>query len=356
MEFPIYNTKILSDGNVYDLNDPIERHKYFKAKLGSKIEELKDYLDKNTFVGFLLAKKSAGKGTYAKLFADIVGSERIAHISVGDIVREVHAAIGDKNYQEELKEYLKHNYRGFISLDEALEAFINKTQEKLIPTEFILALVKREIEKIGKKALFLDGLPRSLDQISYSLFFRDLINYRDDPDFFVLIDVPESIIDERMKYRRVCPICKTSRNLRLLPTNTIKYNTGRREFELICDNPECSGCNEEVLVLKEGDDKGIELIQSRLEMDGELINKALELQGIPKILVRNAIPIGLIHDYAEDYEITPSFSYSIDATSKVEVHTSDWEVPDDSGVQCGSLMAPAVVISLVDQIYNLLIK
>ncbi|MFC1722417.1 hypothetical protein ACFL0C_02075 [Patescibacteria group bacterium] len=355
MEFPIFNTKELSDGNTYDLSDPAERYKYFHAKLGTKIEDIKEYLDNNTFVGFLLAKKSAGKGTYSKLFQEVVGKDRVAHISVGDIVRDVHRAIDDKKEHDALADYMGKYYRGFISLDDALDAFVNKTQDKLIPTEFILTLIKREIEKIGRKAIFVDGLPRSLDQISYSLYFRDLINFRDDPDFFALINVPESIIDERMKFRRVCPECQTSRNIRLLPTKHVKYSTKDNAFYLVCDNPDCAGEGETRLVEKEGDDKGIELIKSRLEMDGELINKAQELQGIPKVLLRNSIPVDVASDYAEKYELTPSFSFSVDTVGKVNVVESPWVVKDDQGVASHSLMAPPVVVSFISQVHNLII-
>ena len=75
-----------------------------------------------------------------------------------------------------------------------------------------------------KKALFIDGFPRDLDQVSYSLFFRDLIGYRADPDIFILIDVPNSVIDERIKYRVVCPKCHTPRNLKLLATKQVEYD------------------------------------------------------------------------------------------------------------------------------------
>jgi len=44
------------------------------------------------------------------------------------------------------------------------------TPKTLLPTELILALVKREIAKRPRKTLFIDGFPRDMDQVSYSLF------------------------------------------------------------------------------------------------------------------------------------------------------------------------------------------
>lgn len=364
MDFPLFNTKALGTAKFYDLNDPVGRRKYFEDKLGSKLDDLKEFLDNNTFVGFMLAKKSAGKGTYSKMFAEIVGEDRVAHISVGDIVRQTHKLVkSDPIEENKLVEYLRSSYRGFISVEECVNALIGRSQDKLIPTEFILALVKKEIDKgdyargrVGRKAIFIDGFPRTLDQISYSLYFRSLINFRDDPDFFVLIDIPETIIDERMKYRVVCPICNTSRNLKLLPTKFVEYDKSTKKFHLLCDNKACAGYSKTRLVSKEGDDKGIGLIKDRLELEGKLMEMATKLQGVPKILVRNAIPVSQVAQYAESYEITPEYIYKYDEkTGKVIVEQKPWVVKDDVGNDCNSLLAPPALLSMMSQMHSLLI-
>jgi hypothetical protein len=113
-----------------------------------------------------------------------------------------------------------------------------------------------------------------------------LIGYRDDPDFFVLIDVPDSVIDERIKWRRVCPLCQTSRNLKLLPTSKIAYDEKKKEFYLICDDMNCKGAK---MLPKEGDNLGIKPIRERLKKDEKLIKQAFSLCGIPKILLRNSV-------------------------------------------------------------------
>ncbi|GAH85931.1 unnamed protein product, partial [marine sediment metagenome] len=156
--------------------------------------------------------------------------------------------------------FLEKQYRGFLSLNQAISALKKRNTETLLPTELILALIKREIAKRKKKVLFIDGFPRNLDQISYSLFFRDLIGYREDPDIFILIDVPEAVIDERIKHRKVCPKCQTPRNLKLHPTKEIGYDQKRKEFYLICDNPDCENAR---MISKEGDKLGIEPIRKR---------------------------------------------------------------------------------------------
>lgn len=357
MDFPLFNTKALGTGKVYDLNDSVDRRRYFEDKLGSKLDDLKEFLDNNTFVGFMLAKKSAGKGTYSKMFVEVVGEDRVSHISVGDIVRQTHRLVeSDPLEKDKLIEYLRSSYRGFISVEDCVDALVGRSQEKLIPTEFILALVKKEIDKVGRKAIFIDGFPRTLDQISYSLYFRSLINFRDDPDFFVLIDIPETIIDERMKYRVVCPVCNTSRNLKLLPTKFVECDKDNHKFHLLCDNKACAEYSKVRLVAKEGDDKGIGPIKNRLELDGKLMEMATKLQGVPKIMVRNAVPVSQVAQYTESYEITPEYVYKYDEkVGKVVVEQKPWVVKDDDGNDCNSLLAPPVLLSMMSQMHSILI-
>ena len=76
LEFPIVSTKIeglnkqslLLRNKKFDLSSPEGRKDYFEAKVGDEIGHLRNFLNKNTFVAYLLGKKNSGKGTYAKLF------------------------------------------------------------------------------------------------------------------------------------------------------------------------------------------------------------------------------------------------------------------------------------------------
>ena len=238
-----------------------------------------------SFVAFLIGKKNSGKGTYAKLFAEIVGENWGYHVSVGGYCTDIHGNWDKFSKSKDFIE-LKRLYRGYISFDDyAVGAFLGRSQSTLIPTEFVLSLLKLHISKLKAKVIFIDGLPRETDQVSYSLYFRDLINFRDDPDIFVLIDIPETVIDERIKYRRVCPICHTSRNTKLLITSKLDYDPKTKTIHLLCDNPTCKGVR---MVAKEGDSEGIGPIMDRLTKD-EAITKQANLYGVPKILLRNFI-------------------------------------------------------------------
>lgn len=357
--FPIFKTKIPNIEKSFNLADPDERREYFNLKAGEEIKKLKEFLQKNTFVAYLLGKKNSGKGTYAKLFTEALNSDKIVHVSIGDIVRSVHRSLTDGNKKNELMEFLKSNYRGFIPLEKAIEAIISRDTKTLLPTELALALIKWEISRMEKKAIFIDGFPRDLDQVSYSLYFRDLIGYRDDPDFFVFIDVPEAVINERMKNRVVCPICQTPRSIKLMTTKDVGYDKEKNEFYLICDNPSCKGASPVThpygrygarMVAKEGDELGIEAVRQRIEVDEKVMNLLLKLEGIPKVFLRNSVPVKLAKDYVDDYEITPAYSYKWNENSqKVEIIEKPWIINDDEAEPSYSLLAPPVTVSLIKQ-------
>ncbi len=351
INFPIFKTKIDGDTKTFDLTDAAQRQEYFEYKAGDEIKKLRDYLKNNTFIVYLLGKKNTGKGTYSKMLKEIVGPDKIEHISIGDMIRSFDEVLKDPVKKQELVEFLETKYRGPVSVQDLILAMEGRSTKNLLPSELILALAEREITKLGKKAIFIDGFPRDIDQISYSLFFKNLIDYRTDPDIFVLIDVPTNVIDERIKHRVICPLCNTSRNLKLLPTKNVQYDKEKNQFYLMCDNAGCSGAR---MVTKEGDELGIEPIRERLEKDEHLMKQIYKMHGIKKVLLRNSIPVDRVKENYDDYEITPEYNYSVDKTGKVQVQEKPWEVKDEEGVISNSLMPPPVVVSLIKQLVKAL--
>ena len=345
-DFPIFNTKVENDPG-FDLSDPAERRKYFDLKAGKEIAALREFLKENSFIGFLMGPKNSGKGTYTKLFMEAVGDEHVAHISVGDIVRSVHKSLENPDEKAKLEAFLKERYRGFMSIEQAFDVILGRDTKSLLPTEVILALVERQIDLVGRKAIFIDGFPRSLDQISYSIYFRSLIGYRNDPDFFTFISVPETVMDERMKTRVVCPDCQTPRNVRLLRTKEVGYDAESKQFYLICDNPDCG--THARMVGKEGDELGIEPIRDRIEADKNVMKTLLGLQGVPKVYLRNAVPVEKAKDFIEQYEITPSYRYELNDDKSVKVIEEPWVVKDEDGVESYSLLPAAVALGLIIQ-------
>lgn len=353
VNFPIFKTKVDGAAQPFNLSDPEERKKYFALKAGPEIEKLKKYLaEGKTFVAYLLGKKNSGKGTYSKLFMEAVGASNVGHISVGDIVRDVHKGLESPEEKKALTDFLAKEYRGFHSLEETIDLIEGRNQSGLISTELILALLKYEISKRPRQALFIDGFPRGLDQINYAMFLKDLIGYREDPDFFVFIDVAEQVIDLRIKTRVICPICKTPRSIKLAMTREAGYDEATQSFYLICDN---ASCNRARMVPKEGDELGIEPIRKRLETDDAIFRQLLTLTGIPKVFLRNSVPVEKAKEYIDDYEVTPGYGFELDpATKAVKFTESPWVIKDDDGIDSYSLLPAAVSVGLIRQIADVL--
>ena len=109
------------------------------------------------------------------------------------------------------------------------------------------------------------------------------------------------------------------------------------------------------MVKKEGDESGIEPIRDRLKTDGELIERAFSLHGIPKILLKNSVPADKAKELVDDYELTPAYDYHWDEKQgKVITTEKPWQVLDDDGNLCYSLMPPPVVVSLIKQMVKVL--
>jgi adenylate kinase family enzyme len=264
------------------------------------------------------------------------------------MIRGVDKELKSSEQREDLIKFIRDNYRGWMSPDEIIDTLEGRSTAKLLPTELILAIVKREIAKNKGKVIFIDGFPRGLDQVAFSLFFRDLVDYRQDPDVFILISVPNMAIEERIKWRRICPNCNTSRNLKLLPTKSVCYDEDKKEFYLACDNPECGNAK---MIAKEGDELGLDPIRERIKIDQELLEKAYQLYGVPKVLLRNAVPIDKAEEYVNDYEITPQYEYNWnEKEKKVEIVEKPWTILDDQEIASFSLLAPPIVVSMLKQL------
>ena len=111
LEFPIIGTKVKGLTRKFDLSNPKSRKDYFQAKVGDEIALLAKYMEKSTFIAYLVGKKNSGKGTYSGLFTEIFGKEKIELFSVGDMVRQFHTNWQTFSKSPKLDE-LKKLYRG----------------------------------------------------------------------------------------------------------------------------------------------------------------------------------------------------------------------------------------------------
>ncbi|MBI5138973.1 MAG: nucleoside monophosphate kinase [Candidatus Vogelbacteria bacterium] len=349
--FPVFKTRT-GGKEKFNLEDPKGRKQYFELKAGKEIKDIRNCLKKNSFVAFMMGKKNSGKGTHTKLFAEQIGADKVFHLSIGDVIRSAHKEVSTSKGRKAMASWLKDNFRNVMTPEEAIAAIEGRSTSSLISTELTLALVERAISTAGKKkAVFVDGFPRGLDQVSYALYFRHIMGYREDPDFFVFMDVPSSIIAARQAGRVVCPICHVPRHPKLLRTKDVGYDASKKEFYLICDTPDCKGAR---MVKKEGDNLKANELETRLRADETIMRKLLELKGIGKVHIRNSVPVREARSKVDMYEVTPSYEYSLDNKGKVVVNETPWVVEDDDGVDSYSLLPVAPVLSMIKQIHKVL--
>lgn len=136
----------------------------------------------------LLGAPGSGKGTVAaKLAAE---NANLKHVSSGDLLRGAvakgtEAGLAAKDYME---------------------------AGKLVPDELIATMIKDVIaESTGDVTMLLDGFPRNVAQAE--ILDKTGAEIRS----VVLIDVPDSIIQDRIAGRRTCPKCKAGYHVKSLP-------------------------------------------------------------------------------------------------------------------------------------------
>lgn len=139
----------------------------------------------------LLGPPGAGKGTQAK---KIAARYNIPHISTGDLFRE--------------------NLKNKTPLGQKAKAYMDAG--KLVPDELVIALVEDRITKDDcRSGYLLDGFPRTVAQASALATFNEKLGKP--LNYALNIDVPESLLIERIVGRRVCPKCGASYHIEFNP-------------------------------------------------------------------------------------------------------------------------------------------
>ena len=165
----------------------------------------------------LLGAPGSGKGTVAGKLAS--ENEGLKHVSSGDLLRGAvakgtAAGVEAKGYME---------------------------KGNLVPDALIAQMIKDVVaETTGDVTMLLDGFPRNLAQA------KILEEMGAPVKSAVLIDVPDSIIQDRIAGRRTCPKCKAGYHVRNLPP----------KVEGVCD-----ACGEKLVIRK---DDNPETVKDRL--------------------------------------------------------------------------------------------
>ena len=168
-------------------------------------------------ITILLGAPGSGKGTIAGNLA--AANSNLKHVSSGDLLRGAVA-------------------KGTTAGVEA-KAYMDKGA--LVPDELIARMIKDVIaETEGDVTMLLDGFPRNLAQAK-------ILEETGAPvRSVVLVDVPDSIIQDRIAGRRTCPQCKAGYHVKALPP----------KVEGVCDK-----CGEKLVVRK---DDNPETVKDRL--------------------------------------------------------------------------------------------
>ena len=168
-------------------------------------------------ITILLGAPGSGKGTIAGNLA--AANSNLKHVSSGDLLRGAGA-------------------KGTAAGVEA-KAYMDKGA--LVPDELIARMIKDVIaETEGDVTMLLDGFPRNLAQAK-------ILEETGAPvRSVVLVDVPDSIIQDRIAGRRTCPKCKAGYHVKALPP----------KVEGVCDK-----CGEKLVVRK---DDNPETVKDRL--------------------------------------------------------------------------------------------
>ena len=155
----------------------------------------------------LLGAPGSGKGTVAGELAS--ANSNLKHVSSGDLLRGAVAKGTEAGVEA----------KGFMEAG------------KLVPDELIARMIKDVVaETTGDVTMLLDGFPRNLAQAEILAGMGAPVKSA------VLIDVPDSIIQDRIAGRRTCPKCKAGYHVKNLPP----------KVEGICDN-----CGTELVIRKD---------------------------------------------------------------------------------------------------------
>ncbi|TXG53370.1 hypothetical protein EZV62_022539 [Acer yangbiense] len=155
---------------------------------------------------------ASGKGTQCELIKNKYG---LVHIAAGDLLR-AEIASGSENGKR-AKEYMEKG--------------------QLVPDEIAVMMVKDRLSQPDsqEKGWLLDGYPRSMSQAT------GLKAYGFEPDLFILLEVSEDILVERVVGRRLDPVTGKIYHLKYFPPETEEIATRlTQRFDDTEEKDDCS--------------------------------------------------------------------------------------------------------------------
>lgn len=323
---------------------------FFHKRVGPKLGGLNKLIDEKPVIIFFLAKKNAGKGTYAKLLNDITDN-RFVHLSVGDLVRAAQKQLSAPEGKKAFIDNLSKFYLGKEPLEEMIENFLASVGEtsNLLPTPAIIALIEFEISKHQGKSIIIDGFPRSHEQVELAFQMQDDFQKSDYSSAFVELNCTDEVLLVRQLYRKVCPRCQTPKNTKVLLTEKIDYDKATDEFHLVCDRPECGGVR---MIAKQGDAEGPEKIRARQQEMAKLFEIIQSKRPHAYFGVNNHVLVSEAHKHEqEDFTKIAGLQWD-PVTKQVKKEFRVWVTKDEQGKDVYSRWPEPVVAELVSELHN----
>ncbi len=133
----------------------------------------------------------SGKGTQAeKLAAEL----QIPHIDTGSLLREERASGSEEG--------------------KLADKYMSEGQ--LVPMELVVKIIRNRVMKPDTKGGFiLDGFPRSVEQAE--ALDSILAEIKEQIDHVLNVELDESVLIDRMAYRKSCPDCGAKYNIKFKP-------------------------------------------------------------------------------------------------------------------------------------------
>ena len=330
---------------------------YFLKRIPKAVKKLNEILNKQPVVLFMMAKKLAGKGTYTGHLNEATDNEFV-FVTIGDLMREAEAMANMGLGKALLHDAFREEKFSEAETAKFLKNIQKLDQTMLYPTGYVVRMLTALLQEIAEenpgKSLVIDGLPRNVEQIKDAIalakkYEKDGMKY-----FFVEIDCPDSVLEARVVNRRICPVCRTSRNVTLLLTPEIEYDKKNKEFILICDNPMCKRTKMEK---KAGDELGLAPLAERQALTERMMAAVRKKVPASKhILVHNCVAVedAKKHD-PKDFTEEATLTWD-EKSGKVIREFSPWVVKDNEGCDSYSRYSEPVAADLIVELVKKLSK
>lgn len=249
----------------HNLSETEKTINYINKNAKEAIEEINKFLKEHKLLIFFMAKKMAGKSTYIRYIEEVLPG-KFVEVSVGDLVRHLRELI-EQEKASDIKSKLRlainsGKLTNYKTPEEVIGIIKSSSVQKLLPDDLTAFLLREALEErmrsSSTRGALIDGFPRTkkqverLDQIKRHYYRKGF------KVIFFEFSVPASVLKQRILDRRLCPKCGLNKNLLTNVTKEVVFDKKKKEFVLLCENPDCQKIP---LIQKKGDDSFQEALE-----------------------------------------------------------------------------------------------